>query len=311
MPHAPTFQISHLTKCYGPLVAVDDLSLEIRAGEILGFLGPNGAGKSTAIRMMCGLLAADGGQVLLDGEPVRTGAAVRRRIGVCPQQIVIWARLTCLEQLTFVGEMYGLSGRLARVKGAALLERMGLADKRHALAGTLSGGMQRRLSLVLALVHEPDVLILDEPEAGLDPQSRVLVREFVRSLAGTMTIVLTSHNMDEVDRLAARVAIIDHGRLLRVGSPHDLKQHLGGDALELELAPEHDGEAVREALAALVPDLQRQEGGYLLRAPDLAARVGAVLQALERVHCPVRNLRLRESTLEDVFIALTGRGLRE
>jgi len=181
-----------LTKRYGALTAVRDLSLEVYEGEVFGFLGPNGAGKTTSINMMCGLLKADAGQVWVRGGP-RWGAGdegalqVRQRVGVCPQEIVLWERLTCLEQLQFMGQMYGLSGRRARANGQRLLGELDLAAKANKQARTLSGGMKRRLTLAMALVHEPELAVLDEPEAGLDPQSRVKVREYIQALARSRT----------------------------------------------------------------------------------------------------------------------------
>ncbi len=228
-------QAEDLTKRYGALIAVQDLNLEVHQGEVFGFLGPNGAGKTTSINMMCGLLKPDSGQVRLNGRTVRDGEA-RTQVGVCPQQVVLWERLTCLEQLQFIGQMYGLSASLARQRGRQLLEEMDLTEKCNQQARLLSGGMQRRLNLAMALVHDPQIVILDEPEAGLDPQSRVRVREYIRSLARRKTVILTTHNMDEADRLADRVAIIDHGRLLVLDTPQALKARLGeGDVLELSL----------------------------------------------------------------------------
>ncbi len=153
----------HLTKRFGALTAVDDLSLEIRAGEIFGFLGPNGAGKTTSIQMMCGLLRPDSGQALLGGKPVSNGdPALRARVGVCPQENILWDKLTCLEQLEFIGAAYGVRRREARQRGLVLLESLGLAHKANETAGRLSGGMKRRLNLALALIHDPQVVILDE-----------------------------------------------------------------------------------------------------------------------------------------------------
>ena len=173
-----------LTKRYGALTAVCDLGLEVYEGEVFGLLGPNGAGKTTSINMICGLLKPDAGQVWVRGVPVTGGSdQVRRRVGVCPQDIVLWERLTCLEQLQFMGQMYGLSGRQARQRGQQMLDELDLAAKGNKQARTLSGGMKRRLNLAMALVHDPEIAVLDEPEAGLDPQSRVKVREYIQSLA--------------------------------------------------------------------------------------------------------------------------------
>ena len=200
------------------------------------------------------------------------------RVGVCPQSAVLWGRLTCLEQLEFVGEMYGLPRQRARRRGEQLLGDLGLAEKTHKLAGTLSGGMQRRLNLALALVHDPEIVVLDEPEAGLDPQSRVQVREYIRGLGRRHTIILTTHNMDEADRLANRVAIIDHGELLVLDTPEALKQRLGhGDVVDITLAPEGADAGVDlprlcAGLQSLVDDVRFDPAAHTLRLRRAARR---------------------------------------
>ncbi|MBT8224721.1 MAG: ABC transporter ATP-binding protein [Dactylosporangium sp.] len=218
--------VTGLVKRYGALAAVDGLSFAVRPGEVFGLLGPNGAGKTTTIRMICGELRRDGGTILLHGTAVEAGRTDRVRVGLCPQEIVVWDKLTCFEQLRFLGEMYGLPGRVATARGERLLADLGLADRARSLAGTLSGGMRRRLNIALALVHDPELVVLDEPGAGLDPQSRVRVREFIRSLAQHRTVLLTTHEMDEAARVCDQVAIIDRGRLLACASPAELT---GGD----------------------------------------------------------------------------------
>jgi ABC-2 type transport system ATP-binding protein len=305
-----------LTKRYGELVAVDDLSLEVFQGEVFGFLGPNGAGKTTAINMMCGLLKPDAGQVFIQGEPVDGDPAQRSRVGVCPQEIVLWERLTCLEQLQFVGQMYGLVGSEAKARGLRLLDDLGLADRRNKQARTLSGGMQRRLNLAMALVHDPEIVVLDEPEAGLDPQSRVRVREYIQSLARHKTVILTTHNMDEADRLADRIAIIDHGCLLVLDTSEALKKQVGaGDVVEIELRAEQepDPHALESALADLVSAAHLDDGGHTLtiRALNAVGALPAILERLEASGYSPGEVRVRENTLEDVFIQLTGRRLRE
>jgi ABC-2 type transport system ATP-binding protein len=213
---------SHLSKHFGDLLAVDGLSLEIGFGEIFGLLGPNGAGKTTSIKMITGLLKPDSGEVFIRGE-LANGRDNRQQVGLCPQELVLWNNLTCMEQLTFMAAMYDVKPSVAKERATSLLERMGLTDKRKKLAKTLSGGMQRRLNILMGLMHDPEILILDEPEAGLDPQSRVMVREFIHSLAQTKTVIFTTHNMDEADRICDRIAIIDHGRLLVTDTPENLK----------------------------------------------------------------------------------------
>ena len=224
----PALEVRELVKRYGDLCAVDHLSLEVRRGEVFGFLGPNGAGKTTAIRMMCGLLKPTSGEVLVEGESLgaQGGAELRSRVGICPQENILWSKLSCFEQLVFTGRMYNVPGDLARKRADDLLVRMGLEDKRNKLAASLSGGMKRRMNVIMALMHDPTILVFDEPEAGLDPQSRVVVREFIREMALERTVMITTHNMDEADRLANRVAIIDAGKLLKLDSPGNLKRSI-------------------------------------------------------------------------------------
>jgi ABC-2 type transport system ATP-binding protein len=319
-------QAEGLTKRYGALTAVNGLSLGVYAGEVFGFLGPNGAGKTTSIKMICGLVRPDAGRVLFCGVPLSGARAeARAQVGVCPQETVLWPALTCLEQLEFVGEMYGTPPRLARRRGLELLETLGLAEKSSSLARTLSGGMQRRLNLSLALVHDPDLVVLDEPEAGLDPQTRLQVREFIRSLAPRKTVILTTHNMDEAERVTDRVAIIDHGELLVLDTPAALKRRVGeGDVLEISLKREAKptageiGEDERCALARLSLADLFEDGyvsfdgrGFRIQALDAAARLPAVLERLASTGLACGEVRLRQNTLEDVFIQLTGRRLRE
>ncbi len=314
-------QTQGLTKRYGKLVAVKDLTLDVYEGEVLGFLGPNGAGKTTSINMMCGLLRPDAGHALVHGRPINGGdAGVRSRVGVCPQNIVLWERLTCLEQLQFTGEMYGVAGSEARRRSDRLLEELGLGDKRNKQARTLSGGMQRRLNLALALVHDPDILVLDEPEAGLDPQSRVQVRQYIKSLARSKTVILTTHNMDEADRVADRIAIVDHGELLVLDSPEALKRSVGeGDVLELNLNGQAGYEGrLQAALASLgqreahmTCTLDASSNTLTVRALNSVRLLPAILEALASAGVRPGETRLRQNTLEDVFLQLTGRRLRE
>jgi len=305
-------QSQALTKHYGSLSAVQDLSLEVYEGEVFGLLGPNGAGKTTSINMMCGLLRPDSGQVIIRGKPITNGDAdVRARVGVCPQNIVLWGHLTCLEQMVFIGEMYGINKKSVTQRSEQLLNDLDLIEKRDKQAHTLSGGMQRRLNLAMALVHDPEILVLDEPEAGLDPQSRVLVREYIKSLARRKTIILTTHNMDDAERMADRVAIMDHGKLLTVDTPEALKRTAGeGDVLEIEV----DRSSLENALTAvskIAPQVSTTDHMLIIRARGVVELLPAILDALHSVNAHPGEVRLRANTLEDVFISLTGRRLRE
>jgi len=309
-------QTRGLSKRYGAVLAVDRLTLDVPRGEIFGFLGPNGAGKTTSMNLMVGLLEPSEGDVLIEGRSVRTQRAeVLRSLGVCPQENILWEKLTCLEQLEFVGANYGLPNQQARKNGAALLGELGLSAKANELAGRLSGGMKRRLNLALALVHDPQIVFLDEPEAGLDPQSRVLVREVIHRLAQHKTVVLTTHNMDEAERLASRVAIMDHGRLLVVDTPDGLKRRLGADELlEIELdwpGGEEASQRLLDCLQARFPGAQIVNGRLSIHGAHLAEQLSDVLDGIHACGGRAGNIHMRAVTLEDVFLSLTGRGLRE
>jgi len=266
--------------------------------------------------MLCGLLPPDAGRVLLRGRPLSgSDRRSRRQVGVCPQNIVLWQKLTCLEQLVFIGQMYGLDAAPARRAGLRLLADLELDEKRDKLAHTLSGGMQRRLNLAMALVHDPQILVLDEPEAGLDPQSRVKVREYIQSMARRKTVILTTHNMDEADRLADRVAIIDHGELLVLDTPERLKQRVGpGDILEIQVAGgAFTAEQARAALNGLVSEVSLDVPARILRLRSLNAvgSLAKIVECLSAAGFQPGEVTLRANSLEDVFISLTGRRLRE
>ncbi len=305
-------RLEALTKYYGSLAAVKDLTVDVFEGEVFGLLGPNGAGKTTSINMICGLLKPDAGKVLHHGRlNMVTDPRVRTRIGVCPQNIVLWGHLTCLEQLQFIGEMYGLEAVQARSRSENLLNELDLAEKRDRPARTLSGGMQRRLNLAMALVHDPELLVLDEPEAGLDPQSRILVREYLKSLARRKTIILTTHNMDEAERMADRVAILDHGQLLKVDTVDELKRTAGeGDVLEIEFPADMLPKAMSIA-SSLVPTISTTDHTLVLRALSVVTILPKLLETFREAGIQPGEIRLRANTLEDVFISLTGRRLRE
>jgi len=308
--------VKNLTKYYKDLKAVDDLTLEIRKGEVFGFLGPNGAGKSTSINMICGLLKPTGGEVWMNGKKTagEEGKKLRAKVGVCPQNIIIWPKLTCYEQLVFIARMYGVPSKLARNRADELLEQLGLMEKRNKLAHTLSGGMKRRLNVMMALMHDPEIVIFDEPEAGLDPQSRILVREFILETARDKTVIFTTHNMDEADRVSDRVAIIDRGKLLQLDTPFNLKKSIGeGDIMELNLTYEDEPSmnTALEKLDKLDLKIIQSDGKLILISRNMITKVYDIYRIFESVNIQITELKMRENTLEDVFIHLTGRRLRQ
>jgi ABC-2 type transport system ATP-binding protein len=307
-------KVSNLKKTFGDLTAVDGLSFDVYKGEIFGFLGPNGAGKTTSINMICGLIEPTAGEVVILSDGKRKKSDIKAHIGICPQENIFWPKLTCCEQLVFMGEMYGMTGRPARTRSKELLEWMGLQEKANVLAYKLSGGMKRRLNICLALIHDPEILILDEPEAGLDPQSRILVRNFIKTLAKEKTILLTTHNMDEADRLADRVAIIDYGKLLLLDTPGNLKKSIGeGDILEiiLDKVEQEHPEKLKDSLLEICDQVNLSGAILMVKAKNMIESVSEITNRIKEHGFKINEMTMRANTLEDVFIHLTGRKLRQ
>jgi len=308
-------EVKNLVRRYGDVLAVDNLSLQVKQGEVFGFLGPNGAGKTTSIRMMCGLLRPTSGEVYIRGKRVPPGGSkeTRSKVGICPQENILWNKLTCFEQLVFSAGMYNVNRMQARSRAERLLQEMGLGFKRNKLAGTLSGGLKRRMNVIMAIMHDPEILVFDEPEAGLDPQSRLLVRDFIRETARNKTVIVTTHNMDEAERIATRVAIIDSGRLLKLDTPDNLKRSIGeGDVMEMKLHSADPTALARaeKGLKILGFEVSRDEDRFNVRAMNLVPRIHEVYQILEGEKISIQEMKVRENTLEDVFIHLTGKSLR-
>ncbi len=280
-------RITNISKAFGRTVAVDDLSLTVNQGEIFGLLGPNGAGKSTTIAMATGLLRPDAGSVELAGLGDPADPEVRASLGLAPQSIALYDDLTAEENLRFLGSLYGLTGPALGERVDAMLRFAGLEDRRRSKVKAYSGGMKRRLNLAAALIHEPRIVFLDEPTAGVDPQSRNAIFDAILALrdAGT-TIVYTTHYMEEAQRLCDRVGVIDHGRLLALDDVPGLLRAHGGRATVTVVT--NDGERTMEAEDPLA------EAASALRSGD-----------------SIRGVRVENPTLESVFLTLTGRSLRD
>lgn len=238
-------KIEHLSKTYGQRTVLEDVSLTIAPGEIYGLLGPNGAGKTTTINILCTLLNADSGAVQINGEAL--SEQTKPLIGVAPQETLLYRSLTCAENLNFFAGLYGLRGQLKRRRVQACLEAVGLAERATSVAETLSGGMQRRLSLAIAIVHQPKLVILDEPTTGLDIEARYEVWELIRQLQqqGT-TVLLTTHLLDEAERLCQRIGILKQGRILAQGTLTELRQRIPAQEIILVQTP-HEEEAIARA----------------------------------------------------------------
>ena len=279
--------LDNVRKAYGAIVAVDGLSLEVVAGEVFGLLGPNGAGKSTSIGMSVGMIAPDAGMITIGGAGSPRDPAVRRALGVAPQSLALYDELTARENLSLFGRLFGMGGTELRRRVNELLELVGLAERAADRVGGFSGGMKRRLNLAGALVHDPALILLDEPTAGVDPQSRNSILELVRRLAGAgKTIVYTTHYMEEASKLCDRVGVIDKGSLLALGTVHELIAQHGG---------------------ASVVNVVRGELSERFESSDPVREVARLMQA----DPGITSIHIERPDLESVFLSLTGRRLRE
>jgi ABC-2 type transport system ATP-binding protein len=306
-------EATELRKQYGDVVALDGLSFEVPAGTIFGLLGPNGAGKSTAVKVLTTLAHADGGQARVAGFDVaREAAAVRRTIGVVAQKSGVDVDLTGSENVALQGRLQGLRGRELRSRVRELMEQFGLADAANRVARGYSGGMQRRLDIAMGLVHRPQVLFLDEPTTGLDPEVRAAMWTEISRLRDDegLTILLTTHYLEEADQLASKLAIVDRGRVVAEGTPEGLKAGLEGDAVHVELDAGASLNGNLDAALARVDGLREITlDGRVLRArsADGARAVPAVLAALDAHAIAVASVTVARPSLDDVYLRFAGR----
>jgi ABC-2 type transport system ATP-binding protein len=313
---AAAIETRELTKQFGAFTAVDHISFEVAKGELFGLLGPNGAGKTTAIRMLTTLLAPTSGQAFVAGhDVVRAPRKVRESIGVVPQALTSDLELTAWQNLDIYGEFYGLTRAARHARADQMLEMVGLRERAHDQVATYSGGMRRRLEIARGLIHSPEVLFLDEPTIGLDPQARRVVWELLEQLRSQsgLSISLTTHYMDEAEKLCDRLAIIDGGKIVAIGTTAELKAMVkASDRITLEIAGNTES-----ALAALraqpyVQEIsQNNEGSIVIATADGAHAMPRVIEQLETTGARLKAMSIERITLEDVFISFTGRRLRE
>jgi ABC-2 type transport system ATP-binding protein len=304
-----------LQKKFGAITAVADVSFAAEPGKILGLLGPNGAGKSTTISMLAGLTTPDSGSVRIDGAILRTGAdPTKRKLGLVTQEIALLEELPARMNLEFFGGLYGLSGPALGARIAAVLELTSLSDRARDPPSTFSGGMRRRLNIACALLHEPQILLLDEPTVGVDPQSRNAIFDTIEVLAGEgRTLVYTTHYMEEVERLCDRIVIVDHGRVL---ANDTLAGLLASAPIANKLMLKYDPPPDEAALAEIsglpgVTQVVLADGELSVSATDLGTAAPRVLERLAARGFSCQELTSRRANLEDVFLSLTGRTLRD
>jgi ABC-2 type transport system ATP-binding protein len=303
-------QVKGLVKSYGDVRAVDGVSFEVEAGTVFGLLGPNGAGKTTTVRVLTTLQSPDAGEIEVAGvDAVADAAVLRARIGLAGQYAAVDDVLTGEENLVMVGRLYGMSRREAKARSAELMKRFALEDAAKRVVKGYSGGMRRRLDLAAALVARPPVLFLDEPTTGLDPRSRLDLWEMIEELTGGgTTVLLTTQYLDEADRLADDIAVIDHGRVIAQGSPAELKQRVGGERLEVRLEDPAQAPQAVDALDELSDERAVAEESQVTLA--IRRRNGTIVKAVQRLGAAgvgVEDIGLRTPTMDDVFLSLTGK----
>ncbi|MFX0042003.1 MAG: ABC transporter ATP-binding protein [Candidatus Hodarchaeota archaeon] len=313
-------EIKDLKKYFKEVKAVDGVSLKIKKGELFSILGPNGAGKTTLVRMLTTVLTPTSGVAFINGHSIlKDKKEIVKLIGVCPQEITIYEVLRAEENVEFAAAMHGIPHKEAQEKSKNILEKFGIAGRKD-WSKNFSGGMQRRLNLAMALVFDPQILFLDEPTAGLDPQARRLVWDFIRDLKNEdITIILMTHDMVEADSLSDRVAILDYGNVIALGTPTELKEKYGSDnVLEVSFLEQEDLEIAKTNLDKIPfvtnwKEISRKERKTLLIAfqGGLKNLVQIIQQGIINDINEVENMKFRQNSLEDVFLNLTGRRLRD
>lgn len=307
-----TVAVENLTKKFGDLVAVDHVSFEIEEGEIFGLLGPNGAGKTTTLSMLSTMLRPDSGRAEIDGHDiVKDEDGVRKSIGIVFQDQSLDDELTAWENMDFHGRLYRIPKKIRLERTNELLNLVGLEERKDDLVKTYSGGMRRRLEIARGLLHRPKVLFLDEPTLGLDPQTRNYLWEYIEKLSGEMkiTVIITTHYMDEADRLCGRVGIIDKGRIIALDTPENLKKGMGGDVITVH-SPDYHGK-IADLDAPWIEKIENYDGFFSIALQDVEEHLSELIEMLIGREIKIVSVSVHKPTLEDVFLHYTGRTIRD
>jgi ABC-2 type transport system ATP-binding protein len=309
---APVIEAEGLTKVYPGKVTLYNFTISINEGEFFGLLGPNGAGKSTFIRIITGAESADSGKIMLFGVPPSDQSM--RKIGVAPQENSVYPLLTCMENLLYFGSLYGVTGGKARERAQKLLNDLELGDKANALAGVLSGGMKRRLNLACGLMHQPKIIILDEPTTGLDPSTRRNMWEVVTRIAreNKATVLLTTHYMEEAEALCEKIAFVNSGQVVAQGTPEELKKMAGKEIAKLISIP-GDYAGLEPVLRKIggIDNVTVTEHGIVVESNEVSSKVAEITRAFGKKGEKIIELSVSKPSLEDVFLKLTGAQLKE
>ena len=310
----PVLRCAGLKKRFGDRQAVDGVGFEIGPGETYGLLGPNGAGKTTTISMICGILARDGGEVAVAGEPLDIGTTrAKRLVGIVPQDLAIYPDLTARENLDYFGRLYGMRGAELKARIGEVLDVVELRERQGDRTAGYSGGMKRRLNIAIGLLHRPRLLVLDEPTVGVDPQSRNAILSSVESLGRAgIGVLYTTHYMEEAERLCDRIGVMDSGKLIAEGTRRDLVR-LVGETDRIALGATGDLASAAKALVAMpgVTEAKPREGGIDILVPGAATALPRLLEAANAAGATVRSVEVIEPDLEAVFLHLTGKALRD
>lgn len=307
-----TVVVEHLTKKFGDFVAVDNISFDIPAGEIFGLLGPNGAGKTTTISMLATMLSPDSGTATVDGHDIiKDEDGVRKSIGIVFQDPSLDEELTAWENMDFHGRLYRIPKKVRLERTEELLDLVGLEERKDDIVKTFSGGMRRRLEIARGLLHRPKVLFLDEPTLGLDPQTRNYLWEYIENLSREMkiTIIITTHYMDEADRLCGRIGIIDKGRIVALDTPENLKRRIGGDVITIS-SPDYS-DKIADLNESWIENVEQYDGFFKVALHDAEEHLSELIELFIKRKIRITSVSVHKPTLEDVFLHYTGRTIRD